>query len=208
MTGCLLAVIMDEISITIGTGSFLNRPVYNEISRKRINGVKSLGIVLLCVSAAVIYGIAHDQVTARVCVEYFTVGHPPVFATNDPTLLGIGWGIIATWWVGLLLGVPLAVVARAGSRPKCSIRSLVPPIAWLLAVMAVCALAAGLLGWFLARNGVVFLVGPIADELPAERHVPFLADLWAHSASYLVGLVGGIVVLVLVWRSRRRAVAG
>jgi hypothetical protein len=167
--------------------------------------MQSLRIVLVAVAAAVGYGIAHDQVTARVCVEYFTVGHPPVFGTDDPTLLGIGWGILATWWVGLLLGVPLAVVASAGSRPKRSLRSLVRPIAWLLAVMAVCALAAGLTGWVLARGGAVFLVGPLARELPPDRHVPFLADLWAHSASYFVGLVGGLVVLALVWRSRGRA---
>jgi hypothetical protein len=156
----------------------------------------------MCVIAAVCYGIAHDQVTARVCVEYFTIGHPPVFGTDDPTLLGIGWGIIATWWVGLFLGVPLAVVARAGSRPKRSVGSLVLPVGWLLAVMAMFALASGLTGWLLARSGTIFLVGPIANELPTDRHAPFLADLWAHSASYLVGLVGGIFVMVYVWRSR------
>lgn len=161
----------------------------------------------MCVVAAVCYGIVHDQVTARVCVEYFTVGHPPVFATDDPTLLGIGWGVIATWWVGLLLGVPLAIVARAGSRPRRSVGSLVRPVAYLLAAMAVCALAAGVIGWMLASRGAVFFVGPIARAVPAERHVPFLADLWAHSASYLIGLVGGIGVIVLVWRSRGRTVA-
>lgn len=169
--------------------------------------MQSLGIVLMCVVAAVCYGVVHDQVTARVCVEYFTIGHPPVFGTDDATLLGIGWGIIATWWVGLLLGVPLAVVARAGSRPKRTVGSLVRPLAGLLALMAVCALAAGVVGWVLASSGAVFLVGPIARELPSDRHVPFLADLWAHSASYLVGLVGGIVLMTLVWRSRRRAAA-
>ncbi len=167
--------------------------------------MQSIGIVLMCIAAAVCYGIAHDQVTARVCVEYFTVGHPPVFGTDDPTLLGIGWGIIATWWVGLLLGVPLTIVARAGSRPKRSVSSLFRPLLWLLTVMAVCALVAGIVGWLLASNGAVFLVGPIAHELPTERHVPFLADLWAHSASYLVGLVGGIIVMVQVWRSRGQA---
>ena len=183
---------------------------YNVELRKRYLAVRnaeqvqSLGIVLMCIVAAVIYGIAHDQVTARVCVEYFTVGHPPLFRTDDPTLLGIGWGIIATWWVGVLLGVPLAVVARAGSRPQRSLGSLCRPVVWLLAVMAAFALAAGVTGWLLARSGVVFLVGSIADRLPADRHVPFIADMWAHSASYLVGLVGGIVVMVLVWRSRGR----
>jgi hypothetical protein len=164
--------------------------------------MQAFGIVLMCIVAAVAYGIVHDQITARVCVEFFTVGHPPIFATNDPTLLGIGWGIIATWWVGVLLGVPLAIVARAGSRPKRSVGSLVPPVAWLLAVMAACALIAGVLGWFLAHSGIVILVGPISQELSADRHVPFLADLWAHAGSYLVGLVGGIVVMLFVWRSR------
>ncbi len=169
--------------------------------------MQGLVIVLMCILAAVAYGVAHDQVTARVCVEYFTVGHPPVFGTDDPTLLGLGWGVLATWWVGLLLGVPLATVARAGSRPKRSAGSLVRPLAWLLAVTAACALAAGVVGWLLARNGAVALVGPVARELPAERHVPFLADLWAHSASYLVGLVGGIVLMARVWRWRGRAAA-
>jgi hypothetical protein len=167
--------------------------------------MQSLGIVLMCIVAAVCYGIAHDQVTARVCVEYFTVGHPPIFGTDDPTLLGLGWGIIASWWVGLLLGVPLAIVARAGSRPKRSVDSLVRPVACLLGVMAVSALVAGLVGWLLASTGAVFLVGPIARKLPPDRHVPFLIDLWAHSASYLVGLVGGIVISVRVWRARQHS---
>jgi hypothetical protein len=168
--------------------------------------VQSFGIVLMCILAAVVYGIAHDQVTARVCVEYFTVGHPLILPTEDPTLLGLIWGVVATWWVGLLLGVPLAVVARAGSRPKRSVGSLVRPVALLLLVMAACALAAGVTGWTLARTGAIYLVDPIASVLPGERHAPFLADAWAHSASYLAGMAGGVVVLVLVWRSRARAV--
>ena len=161
-------------------------------------------IVLMCVVAACVYGVLHDQVTARVCVEYFTVGHPPVFPTEDPTLLGLGWGLLATWWAGLLLGVPLALVARAGGRPRRSARSLLRPALALLGVMAASAVVAGLVGWLLARAGVVFLVGELHDDLPADRHAPFLADLWAHSASYLVGLVGGMVVLIHVWRSRAR----
>jgi hypothetical protein len=152
----------------------------------------------------VLFGIAHDQVTARVCVEYFTIGHPPIFGTEDPTLLGLGWGIVATWWVGLLLGVPLAIAARAGSRPKRTTGSLLKPLACLLGIAALCAIAAGLIGWLLARTGGVYLVGPLADEVPPEKHAAFLADLWAHSASYLVGGVGGVVLMVRVWRSRGR----
>ena len=165
--------------------------------------MQSLSIVLLCIVAAVVYGIAHDQVTARICVEYFTIGHPPIFRTEDPTLLAIGWGVIATWWVGLLLGIPLALVARAGQRPKRSVGSLVRPIALLLLVMAACALTAGVVGWVLANNRIVCLIGPLVSNVPTDRHVPFIAVLWSHAASYLVGFVGGMVIMVQVWRSRK-----
>ena len=162
-----------------------------------------VAIVLLSIVMAVIYGILHDQVTARVCVEYFTIGHPPIFATEDPTLLGIGWGIIATWWVGLILGVPLAIAARFGRRPKRNAHTLVRPLAWLMGVSAAFALAAGIAGWTLASLGYVELVGYMAEAIPPERHVAFLADGFAHTASYAGGFVGGPVVIVQVWRSRR-----
>ncbi|MEO6809029.1 MAG: hypothetical protein ABI353_07940 [Isosphaeraceae bacterium] len=166
--------------------------------------MKSLAIVALCIGSAVVYGIVHDQITARICVEYFTIGHPPVFDTKSPTLLAIGWGIIATWWVGLLLGVPLAIVARAGRRPKRDARSLVRPIITLLVVMAVCALISGTIGYVLAQRGSVYLVEPLSERVPLEKQAAFLADLWAHSMSYLVGFVGGLVVIGSVWRSRGR----
>lgn len=162
----------------------------------------ALLIVLMSILAAVCYGIVHDQITARICVEYFTVGHPPVFHTDDPTLLGLGWGVIATWWAGALLGVPLAIAARVGSRPRRSPVSLLRPIAVLLSVMGASALAAGWIGWRLAETGQVRLFGPLADALPRQRHVPFLIDAFAHSTSYVVGFVGGLAVIAWVWRSR------
>ncbi len=162
----------------------------------------TLGIIFLSVAAAIVYGVLQDQITARVCVEYFTIGHPPVFETQNPTLLALGWGVIATWWVGLLLGMALAVAARAGRRPRRGAASLLRPIGILFAVTALGTLGAGLLGWALARAGTVYLAGPLATRVPPDKHVPFLADLWAHSASYLLGFIGGVVVIVWVWRSR------
>lgn len=163
----------------------------------------ALKIIGLCVVAAVVYGIAHDQVTARVCVEYFTIGHPRIFGTESPTLLAIGWGIVATWWVGLLVGAPLAFAAIRGRRPRRSARSLVPPISILLGCMGATALIAGLVGFALATAGRAVLSEPLASSVPADRHAAFIADLWAHSASYLTGFVGGVVLIIRVWRSRR-----
>ena len=164
-------------------------------------------IVLLCILAAVSYGMIHDQITARICIEYFTVAHPPVFNTQSPTLLGLGWGIIATWWVGLFLGLPLAFAARSGQRTKLTSRQLVRPISWLLLAMALLAFTAGSAGYILAARGTVRIPDFLVDAIPREHHVRFMADWWAHSASYLVGFVGGVVLIICSWR-RRKAQSG
>ncbi len=164
--------------------------------------MQAAAIVVMCVLASITYGVLHDQITARICVEYFTIGHPPVFPTDDPTLLGLGWGIIATWWVGLILGIGLVIAARSGRRPPRSALSLVRPVAWLMAIAGVSAAAMGLIGYALAEVNAITLVEPLATEIRPERHTRFLADLWAHSTSYFVGIVGGLVVWVRVWQSR------
>jgi hypothetical protein len=165
-------------------------------------------IIALTVAAAVVYGILHDQVTARVCIEYFTIGHPPLIPSDDPTLLAIAWGTVATWWVGLPLGLLLAVGARAGKGPKWTVGHLWKPILVLLGVMYLCALLAGLTGGFLADAGQVWLLEPIASAVPRSRHVPYLAALWAHSASYLTGAGGGVALTLWVQRQRRRTASG
>jgi len=94
--------------------------------------MESFKISVTCVIAAVLYGIVHDQITARICVEYFTIFHPAIFHTQSPTWLGIGWGILATWRVGALFSVPLIVAARVGPRPALRTSELIPSIAFLL----------------------------------------------------------------------------
>jgi hypothetical protein len=161
-----------------------------------------LKILLLSVGAAVLYGILHDQVTARVCVEYFTVGHPPVFATQDPTALACGWGLIATWWLGVLLGLPVALTSAFGSRPKLTARALVQPIAVAMACVGVFGFVAGLVGYGAARAGLVELDGSLAARVPLEKHAAFLADAWAHAASYAGGILAGIILWT--WAGHRR----
>jgi hypothetical protein len=49
--------------------------------------------------------------------------------------------------------MPLAIAARAGKRPKKSVRDLIGPIAILLGVLAVLAACAGVVGALLASAG-------------------------------------------------------
>ena len=97
--------------------------------------MESIKIVLLCVIASVVYGIVHDQFTARICLQYFTEFHPPIFNTTSTTLLAFGWGMIATWWAGAVVGLLLVIAARFGTLPQLTARDLFPMVMWLILVM-------------------------------------------------------------------------
>lgn len=176
-----------------------------EADRVGKNGrLEAVRIVLFATLAAIAYGIVHDLITAHLCVEYFTVAHPPVFPTSSPFLLGLGWGIIATWWVGLLLGIALAAAARLGPWPKLGLAALRPPILLVMLASALAAFLAGIAGAFLASAGLAPLPGDLGFRIPADRHVVFFAVSLAHAASYFAGSVGGLVVIVLTLRKRLR----
>ncbi|RYD30998.1 MAG: hypothetical protein EOP86_18840 [Verrucomicrobiaceae bacterium] len=100
--------------------------------------MQAFSIVAVSVLAAISYGVIHDQITARICVEYFTIGHPRLIDSDSPTVLALFWGVAATWWVGLPLGLGLAVAARAGRRPKLGVarirRPLITLVCWMLAL--------------------------------------------------------------------------
>ncbi len=159
-------------------------------------------IVLLSIAADVLYGVLHDQVTARLCVEYFTIGHPPLFHTDSPTLLGIGWGIVATWWAGVLVGVPAAILAQVGNQPQLNARRLLRPIVVLLLAMTILAVVAGIAGHQLADHGIIRPNQSLAGRVPREKQTLFLADGAAHLASYAGGFVGGAVLCCWIWRTR------
>lgn len=163
-----------------------------------------LRIVLLTILAAIVYGEVHDQVTAHVCVEYFSIGHPRVIESQSPVDLAMIWGVVATWWVGLILGIPLAICCRAGGRPKLTAAQLIKPISVLLAGMGVLASIAGVAGYIAARHSAVQLLEPLKSDVPADARVRFLADYAAHLASYAGGFLGGIALCVWAWRQRTK----
>lgn len=171
--------------------------------------MQGVRIVVMSIGASVLYGILHDQVTAHLCIEYFTLFHQRGIASDSPVLQGLVWGVIATWWVGLLLGVPLALAARSGSWPPLTPRDLVRPIGCLLLAMALCAAIAGIGGYLTGLHHPDQIVldldrrdwAPVASP---QKWPFFLADYCAHNTSYAVGFIGGLVVVALTlwWRAQ------
>ncbi len=160
-------------------------------------------IVGLCVLAAVSFGVVHDQVTARVCLEYFTIGHVDV-AGREPTFVALYWGVVATWWVGLPLGVVLAIAARVGeARRATSARELVPHVTILMGSLFVFAMTAGLFGYARAAMGGA-PTSWVPQVVPGDARLGFVFDAWAHGASYLGGLVGGLGLSIATFVRRPR----
>ena len=166
--------------------------------------MQSLKIILLCMASTILYGVCHDQVTARVCVEYFTVGHVPPFHTESPTVLAFYFGTMATWWVGLVFGVLAALVSRAGPWPTLNAAHLIQPIACVVIVMAVASILAGITGYQVAAGSGFVLPEPLGNRVPKDHHHSFFADSLAHLAAYAVGVLGGLILCVGVLVQRRR----
>ncbi|HSX57148.1 MAG TPA: hypothetical protein VLG14_17720 [Sphingomonas sp.] len=166
--------------------------------------MQAVRIVLFATAAAIIYGILHDLVTAHLCVEYFTIAHPPLFATDTPWLLALGWGVVATWWVGLLLGAGLAAAARLGSRPPLDLKHLARPVVLLMLASAAIALIAGAIGAFAFKAVGTPLLEEWAELIPPDRHLAFAAVASAHMASYAAALIGGLYLIGRTARLRFR----
>lgn len=161
-------------------------------------------IVLLCMAAACAYGVLHDEITVRVCPEYFTVAHPPYFPTSSPTLLALCWGVAATVGIGFVLGLILARIACSPGLPLYPIARLARHIAALLAVMATAALTAGVAGSELASRHQLSLPQSFAEAIAPRDHARFMAVWFAHGASYLFGLGGATALCLSLWRKRGR----
>ena len=158
--------------------------------------------VLLCIAATVVYGIVHDQFTARICLEYFTVFHPPIFPTQSPNPLALGRGVLATGWIGAFLGRLLALAARIGLKPKLTARDIFPFVeascwSWVRVLLSP--------EWLAIYSPAAWIAPPpFVAGAPHLVASTFMADWWAHSASYASGLFGGMAIGILVYRKRLR----
>ncbi len=172
----------------------------------RVPSLDSVKIVAATTLAAVSYGIVHDQITARICIEYFTVTHPKLIDSTSPTLVGLAWGVVATWWVGAIAGVLLALACRVGPRPKLTARWAIPRLGGVLLITGLLAATAGVL---MARtpnfNALEGIYAPQAVErIPEAQRDGWDVCFAVHNVSYLVGALGGVVLFVVAIVDRVR----
>ena len=103
--------------------------------------LEAIKIILFGVFVAIVYGIAHDMVTAHVYVEYFTVYHMHVVDSDSPVVMAFIWGVIATWWVGFFASLLWCGAALAGPLPLLPFRQLAKIISVGALILLVSAMA-------------------------------------------------------------------
>lgn len=161
-----------------------------------------LGIGLLSGYAAV-----QDQVSARLCPEYFTHFHNPIPGLTDPTLTGIAYGFLGAWWGGALFGYFAGITATVGKRPPLTVRELLLPMGLaVLAVAGVTAVTGGAVALY--ADGLMVEVNQYAaGPVPAERRRWLLVVSSYHLAAYVSAVVASLTCCVWIAQERARRAA-
>jgi hypothetical protein len=150
------------------------------------------------------YGMLQDQVSARLCPEYFTKLHPPVPGVTDPTLLGIAWGFLGAWWGGAALGYAAGIAATIGTRPPLQVRELVRPMLVLMTVVATVTAVTGVNVAVHAELFGVSMDSNSAELVPPERRRAALVVACYHFSAYATAILGSIVLTVWISLERKR----
>lgn len=170
-------------------------------------GRNDLRHIAACIVILTLYGMIQDQISARLCPEYFTVAHQPIPGLTEPTLLGVAWGFLGAWWGGMLLGMALGLTTTLGSRPPLTVRDTLPGMGCLILGVAAVSLIAGMAAYTTGDLTGIQLAEPWASAIPAERHLSFLVVACAHFGTYTSAILGSGVLCVWAARLRRRKAA-
>lgn len=181
---------------------------------------KFLAFILILIIAPIlgsIYGIIHDQITYTISTEYYTkfkfiqfglenlgenIGtdiNPEIQLKNPRLGAGIV-GLMATWWVGMFIGIILAIVGLTHRNGKEMFISTIK--AFILTVII--ALFTGFFGFI---YGKIFSINNTSSLYLPKNTINidnFIIVGSIHNFSYLGGLIGLIIGIVYSFKQRRR----
>lgn len=178
--------------------------------------MRKLGVFSLFLFCSIIiagiYGIIHDQITYSISPEYFTkfkyrqFGFEPLWFGGDRQTVAI-IGFLATWWMGLIIGGILGLIALIFPDHKTMEKALRKTILLVFCIAIICSLIGGLYGrYYLAYTQVNWW---LPENLIDYKAFVIVGSI--HNFSYLGGVLGifaGIFYLVYLNRTYRAKTAG
>lgn len=204
----MIAIVGHDSTMAMNSALVRITPYAMPIARETVTIGKIVGG---SIGAACLYGVVNDQVTARICPAYFNKGFHRAntegmseswlkrqLRSDSPTRLGFSWGILATWWMGALLSVPVTLASRLGPAPRLGMNDLVLPTAAALLLMGAGSAYEGWKGYQRAckmgtdhKNDLQRTCYHVPD-LSSDEFNNFYADAKAHEAGYKYGTLAGL----------------
>jgi len=179
--------------------------------------MKKFGIFLLFIIITPLlsglYGIIHDQITYSISVEYFTkfkfyqfglmdIGNEAIFP--NPRLQVSIIGFMATWWLGIPIGVLLGIEVLRYKNPKEMFSATFKAIFITILV----AVLGGIVGFF---YGYFFLINRPIEDFSTWYIPDNIIDIKSyievgaiHNFSYISGIIGLLVALIYSSVKRKR----
>jgi len=168
-----------------------------------------LVIIVIAPLIAGLYGIIHDQLTFSVSDEYYTKFKFIQFGFIDPgddailpnpRLYASAVGFLATWWMGIPIGIILGLVGLTHKNHQQMFKVTMQA----MVITVIVALLTGLLGLvygkiYLANTGVSWW---LPDNLIDTRN--FISVGSMHNFSYLGGLTGLIAGILYILSQKRK----
>jgi hypothetical protein len=161
-----------------------------------IKKIAILILIILCTPIiAGFYGVIHDQISFTISSEYYTKFKFDQFGVGPevPYRLGasyVGW--IATWWMGIPLGIILGLIGLIQFDWRLMLKAYYKSLPWIIGA----ALLTGLLGLIYGR---LFLIDKdlnwfIPANLIDRKHFIMVGSM--HNFSYIGGLTGLLIGIV------------
>ena len=159
---------------------------------------------LIIISAPIIagiYGILHDEITYTISNEYYTkfkffqfglmdLGNEAIFP-NPRLEVGLV-GILATWWVGIPIGIILGLVGLLHKNGKAMFKITLKSILITLLVALLIGIFGFLYGkFYLVETGVHWW---FPENLNNKENFIIVGSI--HNFSYLGGLIGLIIAVI------------
>lgn len=172
--------------------------------------MKKFGILLLTIIISILlagfYGAIHDQVTFSISSEYFTVFKFDQFGflewgNKNPRMTTALIGVLATWWVGLYIGIFHGLVGLIHKDYKLMFKYVMNSIFITLGV----TILFGFIG---------FLIGKFDNEVYSNCCFPyqiedgksFMIVGSIHNYSYTGGEIGALIGIAYQVVMRKKAI--
>nr|WP_294903224.1 hypothetical protein [uncultured Lacibacter sp.] len=158
--------------------------------------------VFIAIIVAGVYGILHDQITYSISPEYFTKFkykqfgfEPEWFGGHRATVAVIGF--LATWWMGLFIGILLGLLSFIFSTHTIMLSTLRKAVLLVLAITVIAGVAGYLYGSF------YLAVRPVNWWMPEDLSDKnaFIIVGSMHNFSYAGGLAAACIAVVYIFKT-------